>query len=136
MAKLARHVVVTGAGTGIGRAIALGFARKGTRLTLLARDLARLEATASEVRARGAEVQALACDIRKRASVDTCFASAAERFGPCTRSSPTPASAAPTLRASAIASSSSSRPTSSARTRACAPPSATSRPGRTRATSS
>ncbi len=82
MAKLARHVVVTGAGTGIGRAIALELARKGTRLTLLARELARLEATAEEARSRGAEVQALSCDIRERASVDTCFASAVERFGP------------------------------------------------------
>ena len=37
-----RHVVVTGAGTGIGRSIAQRLAAEGARLTLLARDEARL----------------------------------------------------------------------------------------------
>ncbi|MBM3989789.1 MAG: SDR family oxidoreductase [Planctomycetes bacterium] len=82
MTKAARHLVVTGAGTGIGRAIALGLAGKGTSLTLLARDVERLEATARLARARGAKAQSIACDIRERKLVDRAFAAAAARFGP------------------------------------------------------
>ncbi len=82
MAKSARHVVVTGAGTGIGRAIAVALAAKGSSLTLLARDAGRLEATAELVREHGAQAQAIPCDIRKRKAVDLAFADAAARFGP------------------------------------------------------
>lgn len=45
-----RHVVVTGAGTGIGRSIALRLASEGAQLTLMARDVARLSETAELVR--------------------------------------------------------------------------------------
>ncbi len=82
MAKSARHVVVTGAGTGIGRAIAVALAAKGSSLTLLARDAGRLEATAELVREHGAQAQAIPCDIRKRKAVDLAFADATARFGP------------------------------------------------------
>jgi NAD(P)-dependent dehydrogenase (short-subunit alcohol dehydrogenase family) len=44
-----RHVVVTGAGRGIGKAIALRLAREGARLSLLARGVDALSATASEI---------------------------------------------------------------------------------------
>ena len=78
-----RHVVVTGAGTGIGRAIALRLAGEGARLSLLARDRARLDHTAREIGGRdGAAALALACDVRDRARVDAAFAEAAERQGP------------------------------------------------------
>ena len=78
-----RHVVVTGAGTGIGRAIALRLAGEGARLSLFARDRARLEHTAREIGGRGGPpALALACDVRDRSRVDAAFAEAAERQGP------------------------------------------------------
>jgi ketoreductase len=77
-----RHVVVTGAGTGIGRAIALRLAGKDVSLGLVARDSKRLEATAELVRARGARATALACDIRDRAAVDAAFNALARAHGP------------------------------------------------------
>ena len=74
-----RHVVVTGAGTGIGRAIAIRLAQEGARLTVLARDVDRLRAVAREL--EGA-AHAVRCDIRLRREVDDAFAEAAEANGP------------------------------------------------------
>src|SRR3954471_8129022 len=73
-----KHVVVTGAGRGIGRAIALRLAQEGAALSFLARDADALEETAQE--AGGAFVSA--CDIRDRAQVDDAVARAAAANGP------------------------------------------------------
>ena len=72
-----RHVVVTGGGVGIGKAIAERLAAEGASLTLLARDSERLKRVAIELGARAA-----ACDIRDRAQVDEAFAAAASAYGP------------------------------------------------------
>jgi len=72
-----RHIVVTGGGVGIGRAIAERLASEGARLSLLARDLERLELVAGELGA-----YAVRCDIRDRAAVDDAFAAAARTNGP------------------------------------------------------
>ena len=74
-----RHVVVSGAGTGIGRAIALRLAREGASVTLLARGQARLEETAASIDGT-AHVEA--CDIRQRRRVDGAMERAAGALGP------------------------------------------------------
>ena len=74
-----RHIVVTGGGTGIGRAIARRLARDGASLTLLARDVDRLETTAATLEQ---PTHVVACDIRDRGKVEKAFAGAAERLGP------------------------------------------------------
>lgn len=71
--------MVTGAGTGIGRAIALRLAREGAALTLLARGRDRLEAVAAEI---GGSTVVAACDIRNRSRVDRAFREAAGELGP------------------------------------------------------
>lgn len=81
--KAVRHVVITGAGTGIGRAIALRFAREGAKLTLLARDVKRLEETAAAAKKLGVGPTVVgACDVRKPKSIDACFDAAVEQLGP------------------------------------------------------
>jgi NAD(P)-dependent dehydrogenase (short-subunit alcohol dehydrogenase family) len=74
-----RHVVVTGAGSGIGRAIASRVARDGAAVTLLARDRKRLEETAHGI---DGAVRVAACDIRERKRVEHAIAAASEELGP------------------------------------------------------
>jgi NAD(P)-dependent dehydrogenase (short-subunit alcohol dehydrogenase family) len=73
-----RHIVVTGAGRGIGKAIALRLARDGARLSLLARGEDALAEVATEI--GGAFVYAV--DIRDGAEVEAAFAAAAAANGP------------------------------------------------------
>ena len=77
-----RHVVVTGAGTGIGRAIALRMAAQDVRLTLLARSKDKLDEVAEELEGKGARVLTASCDIRDHDSVDHAFDKAAAACGP------------------------------------------------------
>lgn len=72
-----RHVVVTGGGVGIGKAIAERLAAEGAVLTLLAPNLEQLEEVAGRVGADAAY-----CDIRDRDGVDEAFSAAAAARGP------------------------------------------------------
>ena len=73
--------VITGGGQGIGRGIALAFAREGARCVLAARTLANLEATRDEIEALGGEAIVLPLDLRKAADIDALAAQTLERFG-------------------------------------------------------
>ena len=59
-------IVITGASSGIGEALALDYAQTGVRLALGGRDEQRLQAVASACRARGAEVEARTIDVADR----------------------------------------------------------------------
>ena len=70
---------MTGAGTGIGRAIALRLARDGASLTLVARGRQRLDETAAAI---GAAARVEPCDIRDRRRVERTMGRAAASHGP------------------------------------------------------
>jgi len=76
-----RTAVVTGAGAGIGKGIALGFAAFGARIAILelVEDAAR--ATAAAVEAAGGEALALPTDVRDGEAVERAVAATVERFG-------------------------------------------------------
>jgi NAD(P)-dependent dehydrogenase (short-subunit alcohol dehydrogenase family) len=63
--------VVTGAGRGIGRAVATTLARAGAAVALAARSAAELEGVAREVRAAGGRALVVATDVRQEAAVET-----------------------------------------------------------------
>jgi len=74
-----KHIVVTGAGTGIGRAIARRLGHDGASVTLLARDEERLEAVSVTIEQ---PTHVAACDIRDRGKVEKAVAGAVEHLGP------------------------------------------------------
>ena len=76
-----KTVVVTGASSGIGRALCLEVAGERPRLVLAARDVAALEAVAAECRARGAEALVVPTDVSSEAACRALVARAVERFG-------------------------------------------------------
>src|SRR6266403_4619381 len=75
-------VLVTGGGSGIGRAIALAFAAQKSRVAITGRTQATLDAVAEEIRRTGAEAFPRICDVTQKAQVETLRQEISSRFGP------------------------------------------------------
>ena len=73
--------VITGAGRGIGRAIALAYAREGAKLALAARSESELRETASAVSELGAEAIAVRTDVTDQEDTERLAQRVVEQFG-------------------------------------------------------
>ena len=73
--------IVTGGGTGIGRGIALEFAKAGADVVVGSRTLSNLEKVAEEVRALGKRSLAVPVDITKKTEIDNLVQRVMDEFG-------------------------------------------------------
>src|SRR5262245_56242507 len=74
-------IIVTGASSGIGRAVALALAPEHARLVLVARRQPLLESLAEEVRSKGGVAMVSPLDLRDRSQVEKMISSTREQFG-------------------------------------------------------
>ncbi|WP_033306287.1 glucose 1-dehydrogenase [Streptomyces iakyrus] len=76
-----RTALVTGAGSGIGRAIARALAAEGANVVVVGRRGEPLEETAESIEAAGGKALAVTADVARAADVEAAVAAAAEHFG-------------------------------------------------------
>jgi NAD(P)-dependent dehydrogenase (short-subunit alcohol dehydrogenase family) len=74
-------VAISGAAGGLGRSLALRFARSGARIVALDRDAAAVGRLAQDLSRMGTDVLAATCDVTDEAACSTAIGSALERFG-------------------------------------------------------
>ena len=76
-----RNALIAGGSRGIGRSIALAFARAGANVSICARGEPALRATAAELRQLGHTVHAMTCDLGQAAAVNGYVSAAAQALG-------------------------------------------------------
>src|SRR5690349_1963486 len=77
-----QSALVTGAGRGIGKALAQRLAAEGAHVTVTARSHQQVEEVAAQIEAAGGRSQALVTDVTDNTAVAEVVAAAARRFGP------------------------------------------------------
>lgn len=76
-----KRAIVTGAGQGVGRGIALALAKEGAAVLVAGRTLAKVERTAQEIRSAGGESLAVRCDVGVDGDVAALFGETVPAFG-------------------------------------------------------
>ena len=75
-------VVITGASSGVGRATARAFGKRGARVALISRNVAGLEAAAREIEAAGGRAVVLPADVANADEVEAAAERAERELGP------------------------------------------------------
>ena len=78
---LGRVAIVTGAGRGIGRAIAQRFSLEGAAVVLAARTPAQIDEAAAEIESAGGRALAIQCDVSSERDVDRLVDATVRQFG-------------------------------------------------------
>lgn len=76
-----KTVIVTGGNSGIGKAIAVRFAREGARVVLFARNKERLEKAANEIKGLGSEAHIVCGDVSRKEDITRCVEETLQLFG-------------------------------------------------------
>jgi NAD(P)-dependent dehydrogenase (short-subunit alcohol dehydrogenase family) len=79
------HILVTGGGTGLGRAMAMRFAALGAKVTINGRREEPLNDTVKEIRDLGGTAEGVQCNIREPEAVEACITEAEDRQGNITK---------------------------------------------------
>jgi NAD(P)-dependent dehydrogenase (short-subunit alcohol dehydrogenase family) len=77
-----KTALVTGAGSGIGKEVALGLASQGVAVAVADLDMPKARATSAQIEARGGRALAIETDVSDPAQVDTAVATTQSKFGP------------------------------------------------------
>jgi NAD(P)-dependent dehydrogenase (short-subunit alcohol dehydrogenase family) len=76
-----RAIFLSGGGSGLGRSMAVAFAKLGARMFVIGRREEPLKETCVEIHQLGGAAAFVTCDVREFAAVDAAFAAAEEQFG-------------------------------------------------------
>jgi NAD(P)-dependent dehydrogenase (short-subunit alcohol dehydrogenase family) len=79
------HIIVTGGGTGLGRAMAMRFAELGAAVTICGRREEPLLETAKEIRDAGGKAEGISCNIKEFDAVEAMVVEAESRQGNVTK---------------------------------------------------
>src|SRR5437016_11313729 len=76
-----RVVLVTGGGTGVGRAIALAFASRKSRVIVIGRTKTKLDSVVDEITRSGGKVFARTCDVTQKSQLERLSQEISDHFG-------------------------------------------------------
>ena len=76
-----KTAIVMGAGRGIGRGIAIAYAREGANVVVASRTKSTVDAAASEIQAEGGSALGVACDVGRRDDIFAVVAKTITAFG-------------------------------------------------------
>ncbi|MBK8308952.1 MAG: SDR family oxidoreductase [Gammaproteobacteria bacterium] len=82
MGKLEGKIaLVTGAGQGVGRGIALALAQEGAAVAVVGRTASKLDETCAEIRKRGGRAMPIECDVKVSSSLERCVNDVLQAYG-------------------------------------------------------